>query len=609
MYLRKYLEFKNNLQGGVSDEDKNKPLFIYLLGQNKTSDICTLLDQINTIIRYSNISKNRINLIYGDNVTEKHICDRNHEKIPLPYGVDVNYIDKYDENDFTELIKTILENKTNNQTPIIFMFDGNYINGKMIMHDSLTINSKILEDSTNKNKKKLFMNLNDFSRIFKFITFNDIINKIKDKDNYDIQNINELYPQQNLHGGVSDEDKNKPLFIYLLGQEKNIDMRGYICTSLIQIDNIIQYTGISKNRINVIYGDNETDEHTCYIDREYAVPYHNKPLPHGVDVNYLWKNNYDMYDFKKLITNILKNKTNDKTPIILMFDGHGCTNTGTMVMNDLIKIDYKTLIDLFSTKQDNKKLFIFNQCFSKNYHELLTSDKENLLMNSIYICSKNCLNKTSVGTGLFRRLKQFLDTNEYETFNDMEEKFKMDQNYFIEDKQRIRIQDIFKSYRLNKPVISVDYKPIISVDMFKKDEQIYLIAEDDAKKEFYFGYEISINGGIKEAKSKWIINNISRTDSNYYFTFATVPDHSYSEKTYLDNNEFYQNKPVLSFTNTDSLVRHTLVRQYFKINSDFSLQSLNDNYYLLYDSSNKTFIRGQKIPTGKLHLVKLKKID
>jgi len=32
-YKKKYLELKNNMHGGISDENKNKPLLIYLIGE------------------------------------------------------------------------------------------------------------------------------------------------------------------------------------------------------------------------------------------------------------------------------------------------------------------------------------------------------------------------------------------------------------------------------------------------------------------------------------------------------------------------------------------------------------------------------------------------
>jgi glutaredoxin len=598
-YKNKYLELKNNLEGGVSDYDKNKPLFIYLLGQKKLSNdrghICTLLDHINNIIRYSNISKNRINLIYGDNKSIIHTCEINDK--PLPYGIDVNYIDKYDNNDFTELINTILENKTNSQTPIIFIFDGNDVgkSGEMVMHDSLIIDKNLFP--TIQNNQKLFMNLKSFLIYKKHNTFGEMLIKFSNGGDFFIEDESQF---EDLYGGVSEDDKDKPLFIYLLGEEKRVDKRGYICTSLIQIDNIIQYSGISENRINIIYGNNETDEHTCNINREYARPYLNKPLPYGIDVNYI--NDYDEDDFKKLIKKILENKTNHQTPIIFMFDGHGSENTGAMGMNRSLTIDSETIKDLFSTKQNNKKLFIFNQCFSYNMYELLV----NKLVNSIYICSKNCPNKTSVGTGLFRRLKEFLDSKKYNTFNDMEIDFKEGDNFFIKDKERIQIQDIFKLYPHNKPVINVGNKPVINVGnkpvinvgMFKQNDQVYLIAEDDNKNVFYLGYNLTLKTPIIQNQSKWIIDKIEIIDSDYYFSFATTIDKTF-DKTYLNNYEFYQQELQLSFTDTNT------EKVFFKINSDFSLQSLNDNYYLLYDSSNNTFIRGQKIQTGKLHLVKV----
>jgi hypothetical protein len=134
--------------------------------------------------------------------------------------------------------------------------------------------------------------------------------------------------------------------------------------------------------------------------------------------------------------------------------------------------------------------------------------------------------------------------------------------------------------------------------MFKQNDQVYLIAEDDNKNVFYLGYNLTLKTPIIQNQSKWIIDKIEIIDSDYYFSFATTIDKTF-DKTYLNNYEFYQQELQLSFTDTNT------EKVFFKINSDFSLQSLNDNYYLLYDSSNNTFIRGQKIQTGKLHLVKV----
>jgi hypothetical protein len=159
-YKNKYLELKK-MSGGVN---KQSPFLLYIIGEetgniSQRSYLCTFLHQIDFIKRYCNITNDRIHLIYGKNGNENilHTCEHPRAGImadkPIPYGIDVTYVDDtYDAAYLQQTITDILRKKLEPNTPIIFIYDGHgYTNpvplhgeGEMILNNNLSITPNML---------------------------------------------------------------------------------------------------------------------------------------------------------------------------------------------------------------------------------------------------------------------------------------------------------------------------------------------------------------------------------------------------------------------------------------------------------------------------------
>ena len=149
------------MSGGVN---KQSPFLLYIIGEetgelSQRSYLCTFLHQIAFIKRYCNITNDRIHLIYGKNGREDilHKCEHPDASImadkPIPYGIDVTYIDDtYDETYLQQTITGILRKKLEPNTPIIFIYDGHgytipvpgHLEGEMGLYNNLAITSKML---------------------------------------------------------------------------------------------------------------------------------------------------------------------------------------------------------------------------------------------------------------------------------------------------------------------------------------------------------------------------------------------------------------------------------------------------------------------------------
>ena len=154
-YKNKYLQLKNQL-GGVN---KSSPFVLYVIGQDtllgQRTYLCTLLFQIEFLKKYCGITNDRIVLIYGDNGNENIIHTCSNSKAgkmldkPIPYGINTYYIDdSYDQNKLSKLIKNILEDKVNTNTPIVYLYDGHgyttsHNEGEMLIRDNLDITTTL----------------------------------------------------------------------------------------------------------------------------------------------------------------------------------------------------------------------------------------------------------------------------------------------------------------------------------------------------------------------------------------------------------------------------------------------------------------------------------
>lgn len=316
-------------------------------------------------------------------------------------------------------------------------------------------------------------------------------------------------------------------------------------------------------------------------------------MPYSVNVNYI--ENYSEDDFKELIKTILKNKANNNTPIIFIYDGHGITETGVMVMDNFLNINNATFINLFSNNKINNKLFIFTQCGSYSFYNSL--DK-NELPNSVYICSTNKPSICGYGGGILVKYSELLKSKKYVRFNNMKSEIEKDTIFFLDDSNKIKIEDIFKSY-----------KPTFCDNMFNKDDEIYFVAE-----EHYLGYNITQNrkiSGIIKDKKKWFIKDKeyialepeNEDNKTLCYRFATQELYEYNNSyfnAYLDSYEKNGTNIALWNLNTTDIKK-----QFFKINSNLTVQSILDNYYLLYDIQQHKFCRGQNI-SNNLCFVKIK---
>ena len=256
---------------------------------------------------------------------------------------------------------------------------------------------------------------------------------------------------------TSTSSNDKPLVIYLVGKESGAGTRSYLCTFLRQIDVFKKTCGIDNDRINLIYGQNGSAannyEHTCYNSYEKdaitdPTTKRNKPIPFGIDVNYI-TSNYTPDNLFNTIRNILAFKANPNTPIIFLYDGHGPTNSGlrngNIIIRDNLHINEMFLKTLFSGYENNAKLFLFSQCGSFDFAErfysaLSTSDK------SVMFSTTNEPNVCAYGFKLIRSLTDMIETGRYSKFSDIYDSDRANmQNRLRYKTPVIRVNSIFKN--------------------------------------------------------------------------------------------------------------------------------------------------------------------
>jgi hypothetical protein len=171
-YYNKYLKYKNkysklkNMQGGVN---KQLPFLLYIIGEetggiSQRSYLCTFLYQIEFIRKYTNITNDRIHLIIGKNGSSDIIQTCEHPKAglmkdkPIPYGIDITYIDdSYDTLYCEQVIRNILSKKIEANTPIIFIYDGHGFTTPTLQNEE---GDMLISDN-------LFLTKNIFNNIFK----------------------------------------------------------------------------------------------------------------------------------------------------------------------------------------------------------------------------------------------------------------------------------------------------------------------------------------------------------------------------------------------------------------------------------------------------------
>jgi hypothetical protein len=207
------------------------------------------------------------------------------------------------------------------------------------------------------------------------------------------------------HGGVWIND---PLLIYIIGDEDTPIQRRYLCTLLFQL-HFFNKQNYKNDRINIIVGNNVFDPNTCYSAKAGIMK--DKPIPYGVDVNYV-NNNIDL---KKLINYILTSKCNPNTPVTVIFDGHGYENSGNMIVyNPTIVIDSKLLHSLF--KDQRNLLFIMTQCEVFDFYH-------DLSLPAFYILSSKESKTCGFGAEILVKLSQIIENTPIDTFEDLANSF------------------------------------------------------------------------------------------------------------------------------------------------------------------------------------------
>jgi len=257
---------------------------------------------------------------------------------------------------------------------------------------------------------------------------------------------NKYVELKKMSGGVV--EMHTPFVLYIIGEETGvISQRSYLCTFLYQIEFIKKHTGITNDRIHLIYGKNgiDTVRNTCSNPKAGAME--DQPIPYGIDVTYI-DNTFDSTLLQQTISQILQKKIIPSTPIIFLYDGHGYTDPpnieGEMVLYEALTITPSMMYSLFKPFDVNKKFLIFTQCGSFGFYSKIIGLKDKLL-NVVYLLSTNGLKQCGIGAHVLIKLSSLIDQNSnYKFFKDMGPDLI---NYKIEDITPIKISDIYVNYK------------------------------------------------------------------------------------------------------------------------------------------------------------------
>lgn len=359
------------------------------------------------------------------------------------------YSDFYKQNRHGYLDIGALDTRSKNPQPLIWWDDAKDKNDMEKLHkqEFIITDKNIIKNTLNGIRKLYYEPLEQ--------KFYNILNYENSLLRYElfIEKLSSSSASPKLKKTISFKEKNKPLLIYLIGQEHN-DTRTYLCTFLHQIDFYKKNCGINNDRINLIYGENGYEdpnyEHTCYNTHELAITDKsksklNKSIPYGIDVNYLNKN-INNQNLLNLLNYILSTKANSNTPIIFIYDGHGYTNSGNkngnMILRNGLEIDVNFLNNVFQNYKLNTKLFLFSQCGSYDFAQRL--------FNSLTIDNKSIIfsagaqeNLCTYGFKVIRQFTDLIDKNSYNTFIDLyNDNRELQRNLNIKINS-IQIDDIF----------------------------------------------------------------------------------------------------------------------------------------------------------------------
>jgi hypothetical protein len=160
----------NTIIKEIVKQQKDKPLLIYFMGHENSKNIariniCRILRQIDFFKKYCLIDNERINIIFGtvmNNDLFDNTCNKISENFkfnskknePIPYNIDINYINNLELNEINATLINILELKANKNTPIIFFYDGHgiYDDYDNTNNGNLYIRGQINNDKNNEIK-------------------------------------------------------------------------------------------------------------------------------------------------------------------------------------------------------------------------------------------------------------------------------------------------------------------------------------------------------------------------------------------------------------------------------------------------------------------------
>lgn len=266
-----------------------------------------------------------------------------------------------------------------------------------------------------------------------------------------------------------------------------------------------------------------------------------------------------------------------------------------MVITSNLTINYSTFINLFKNYKLNKKLFILTQCGSFSFYTRLNINVSDL-PNSVYLCSTNQENICGIGAGILLNYSNLLNTVKHCIFSNMKSELEKSTIHFLDDKNNININDIFKLYKCI---------------MFDNDNLVYLKANNK-----YLNYDISkvrqdnsiIASDTLNTNSIWILKE--KTLDNY-FKLSTTQEYTFeSIKHYAYLDIFESARDTIKLW-SEPQPGNPHNKQFFIIEDDYTLKSQADNKYLFYNSKTNMFTRKlHKTENADEHLVKIyKKIN
>jgi hypothetical protein len=164
--------------------------------------------------------------------------------------------------------------------------------------------------------------------------------------------------------------------IYIASSGKNVDPREYICSFL--WNNYLYYKrmGISDKRIHCIFGSEMPIDNTPFActgkihGGKEVKQFMNSTLPYGVSITYVNNETNIVFEIK----NILAKYCNQKTTIILVYDGDG-DNSGNLPIYTNKYITPDDIYNIFANYKENNKLFIWSPPGYNKFEDYLTKKK------------------------------------------------------------------------------------------------------------------------------------------------------------------------------------------------------------------------------------------